>query len=207
MSGDYLYNSGEMGDMKKIFIPTIIIALICLSACSSDYDSKNLKSLTINYTLEQAKDDNCLIIEDGDITSGQATFDVFLSATEKNENATIRIVNYYNLGDKSQYSEELYEQEKDNYPIMYITDVVFENGAYTTYSYENNDDQLFTKTFKYMIKDEGTADPESTYTTATYYILVNDKNVIWNDVFSSMVSSQSNDRISFYIIYQKHNYK
>lgn len=79
-------------------------------------------------------------MEAGTITSGQDVFDAFLKSTHKNENAQIRIVNCY-MGD---------EESK----LLFITDVVFKNGEYTTYSYENKDEQLYTKKFKYMIKDD-----------------------------------------------------
>lgn len=201
--------------MQKKIIPIVMIAILFLSACSNNYvqkgvdsyDTKNLEQLSDNYSIEQAKSDKCLIMENGDVTSGQTVFDAFLSATTNKEKAIIRIVKYYTMGDQSQYSEELYEQEKDKFPQIYITDVVFENGIYTTYFYENDGEGLITKTYKYMIKDEFTANPEAIFTTALYYVLVNDENITWDDIFNGMISSQSGASIDHFNVYQKHVYK
>lgn len=91
--------------------------------------------------------------------------------------------------------------------LRYITDVVFENGIYTTYFYENDGEGLITKTYKYMIKDEFTANPEAIFTTALYYVLVNDENITWDDIFNGMISSQSGSSIDHFNVYQKHVYK
>lgn len=164
---------------------------------------KELKSITDNYSLDDAKNDGCLVMENGSITSGQETFSDFLSATENYNGASIRVVKYYTLGDKSQYSNEYYEQEKDNYPMLFITDVVFENGNYTTYSFE--DGELITKTYKYMIKDEFEANPQATFTSAEYYILANNKDTSWNEIMSSILSSQLPAQIEYFVVYQKQN--
>lgn len=190
--------------MKKMIL---LLGFVFCIACSNSSGIADLKELADNYTLEQAKNDQCLVMENGDVTYGEEIFSEFLSATINKEDTAIRIVNYYTLGDKSQYSEEAYQQEKEKYPQLYITDVVFENGIYTTYSYDNNDEQLLTKTYKYMIKDEFAANPEAAYTTAVYYILVNDNNVKWNDILKGMVSSQADAWIDHFNVYQKHKYK
>ncbi len=170
---------------------------------------RDLKRLTNNYSLEQAKADSCLVMENGDVTSGKEVFDEFLGKTSREKDARIRVVNYYTL-DESTVSEEYYEQEKDSYPVLFVTDVVYENGEYKTYSYANEDDELVKKTYKYIIKDEFDANPEATFTNATYYMLVNDKSLTFNTIVKVLMSSNSNDYdrdISHFNIYQKHNYK
>lgn len=197
--------------VKKLFVVVAVLFVATLFGCSSqkNYNANDLKSLTNNYTLEQAREENCLVMEDGSVTSGQDIFDDFLAKTENKEPASIRVVKYYTL-DKSTVSPELYEQEKDKYPVMCITDVIYKNGTFTTYSYENLDDELFEKTFKYMVKDEYIANPQATFTTSLNYILVNDKNVTYDKIMSSMLSSTCSDNdtdLSNFIVYQKRNYK
>lgn len=168
----------------------------------------DLKGLTNNYSLARAKSDGCLVMEDGDVTSGKEVFDDFFDKTSQQKNAKIRVVDYYTL-DKSKVSEEFYEQEKDGYPIMYITDVVYENGEFTTYSDANNDGALVKKTYKYLIKDEFEGNPEATFMTATYYMLVNDKSLTFNEIFQSLISSsyQGNGKdLSHFNIYQKSHF-
>ena len=197
--------------MKKIVVLVITLIVVTLSGCSSqeNYNTNNLKKLTNNYTLEQAKTDNCLVIEDGIITSGQDVFDEFLLKTEKKENSFIRVAKYYTLNNTNM-SDEFYETEKDNYPVMHITDVVYNNGTYTTYSYENLDDELFENTYMYMIKDVSTANPEATYTTGTYYILVNDKSLTYDMIMKAMASSiapMDGDDYRHFVVYAKFDYK
>ena len=71
-------------------------------------------------------------------------------------------------------------------------------------------DELFEKTYKYLIKDEFEANPEAIFTNATYYMLVNDKSLTFNEIFKALASSSSQGigkDISHFNIYQKHNYK
>ena len=60
---------------------------------------------------------------------------------------------------------------------LYITDVVYENDEFKTHSV-NDDSELIEDTYKYLIKDEFEANPEATFTTATYYMLVNDRSLL-----------------------------
>lgn len=192
----------------KILICLMIICTFALVACSNN-NLSDLKTLTNNYSLEQAKVDGCLVMEDGDVTSGKRVFDDFLEKTSQDKDAKIRVVEYYTL-DKSSISEEIYEKEKDNYPVMFITDVVYENGEFKTYSYANNDEELFEKTYKYMIKDEFSANPEAIFTTSTYYLLVNDKSITYDEIMKSLLSSsfqEDGKDLTHFIIYQTHTYK
>lgn len=184
----------------------LIFLLIVLSACSTfSYDTGQLKKLTVDYSLEEAKSDACLVMENGSVTSGQQTFNLFLKSTEQKQNATIRIVNYYTIGDKYQYSEELFEKEKDKYPQIYITDIVYKDGIYTTYSIDDN--KLMSKTYRYMIKDEFVANPEATFTNGLNYFLVNNENVTWDDIIKGMFSSKSEGWIDHFVLYQKLTYE
>ncbi len=155
----------------------------------------DLKSLTNHYSLEQAKADGCLVMEDGDVTSGKEVFDDFLNKTSQKIDAKLRVVNYYTL-DNAQSA-------------IYITDVVYENDEFKTYSV-NDDNELIEDTYKYLIKDEFEANPEATFTTATYYMLVNDRSLTFSEIFRALASSSlvvNGKDISFFPIYQKHNFK
>lgn len=186
-----------------------VLFLLFLSGCSQEAKKKDLKDLTDNYTLEQAKEDGCLVLEDGDVTSGQEMFESFLLATTNREHAFIRVANYYTLGDKFHYSAEYYVEIKDNYPLMYIKDITFEDGLYTTSSYASNDDQLYMETYKYMIKENYL--PKSsfaTFSSSLIYFLADDENMTWQDVEDELLSSQYvSERISAELVYQTRTYK
>lgn len=47
-----------------------------------------------NYDLNDAKNDNCVIFENSDITYGQTVWDDFISATKKGLSTTVRLVFY-----------------------------------------------------------------------------------------------------------------
>ncbi len=170
----------------------VLIIFICLCGCGSSYDVKELKSLANHYTINQAKKDGCLVMEEGTITSGQDVFDAFLKSTHKNEKAQIRIVNSYTDDEESQ--------------LLFIADVVFKNGKYITYSYENKDEQLYTQKFKYMIKDDVVGNPEALYTKGSVYILVNDASLSYDEIMKAILSSTQEtgkEDLSHFFIYQK----
>lgn len=185
--------------MKKSLIIFSIFILL-LTACSQDITRVSLNDLSDNYSLDDAKSDNCVTFEDGDITYGQSVWDTFTKKTLNSKPATVRLGFYYTLGDPSRYSKELYEKIKDNYPILYINDLSFDGKKYIIESIE--DGKLTSKEYKYLMKYNG--HPRSTsalFSEYTYYVLVNDNNVTWDDIEHGMLSSQSGAYIDHYRVY------
>ena len=124
----------------------------------------------------------------------------FVSDTEKGKPAFVRCVNYYTLGDKSQYSEEYYGQVKDNYPCAYAYDVTFDGKKYACISCWNGKKR--TAEYKYMVKSTGNSIASSAlYSSYTRYILTDDKNITWADCERSLLSSDTRDFISFRSVY------
>lgn len=185
--------------MKKSL--TIFLSLIfILTACSHEVARVPLKQLSDNYSLDDAKSDNCVIFEDGDITDGQSEWDSFIKKTEDGKSATVRLGFYYTLGDPLQYSKEYYEEIKDDYPVLYIHDLSFDGKKYMIESIE--DGQLFSKDYTYLVKYDG--EPKSvsaSFSKYTYYVLVNDDTVTWDDIEHGMLSSKLGDYIDHYLVY------
>lgn len=102
-----------------------------------------MNQLSGNYYLDDAKSDNCVVFEDGDISYGQSVWDSFIEKTENGQPETVRLGFYYTLGDPSHYSEEYYEEIKDDYPILYINDLSFNGKKYIIESIEEG--QLISK--------------------------------------------------------------
>lgn len=184
--------------MKKSL--TIFLTLILLlTACSQNVTRAPLNQLSGNYSLDDAKSDNCVVFEDGDITYGQSAWDSFIENTENGQPETARLGFYYTLGDPSHYSEEYYEEIKDDYPILYINDLSFNGKKYIIESIEEG--QLISKEYKYLVKYEGQPRPSALYSEYTYYVLVNDNTVTWDDIEHGMLSSKFGDYIDHYLVY------
>lgn len=185
--------------MRKSVI--IILALIfLLTACSKNEASASLIQLPDNYNLDDAKSDNCVVFEDSDITYGQSAWDNFITAINNGKSSTVRLAFYYTLGNPSQYSKEYYEEIKDDYPILYIKDLSFDGKKYIIEGVE--DGKLVSKEYKYLMKYEGRPNSATAiFSEYTYYVLVNDNTVTWDDIEHGMLSSQFGDWIDHYIVY------
>lgn len=164
-----------------------------------------LEDIRDDYSLEQAKLDQCVVHENSDITSGQEVWDCFLEACVAKEACTVRLGTYYTLRDPSHYSKEHYEEIKDDYPVLYITDLNFDGESYTVKFYDQG--ELIIRDYKYLLKYEGKANVEATYTDYTYYVLVNDETVTWADIWNGMISSQLGAAIDHWVAYQDKVYK
>lgn len=185
--------------MKKQFI-ILLAFLLLLPACSKKDTRISLTQLSDDYSLEDAKADNCVVFEDSDITSGQPVWDDFITATKKDKTATVRLAYYYSLGDSSHYSKELYEELKKKYPVLFIKDLSFDGKSYTLEGVE--DGQLISKKYEYLMKYEG--QPRSTtaiFSEYTYYVLVHDKSLTWEYIEDRMLSSQSDAFIDHFTVY------
>lgn len=196
--------------MKRLLaVILIILLLLSFTGCFKTKDDTGINlfgEMPENYTLEDAKNDGYLVMENGDVTCGQEAFDAFLDKTKNGGYALLRIADYYELPDSSHYSEEYYEEIKNNYPVMYIRNIVYENGIYKEFSYE--DGKLMVREFKYLIEDHFEALSEtSTYTGGVAFFLCDRDDVSYHDVFRSYFSSNAHAFIPFSIIYQLNNYK
>ncbi|SCY55964.1 hypothetical protein [Alkaliphilus peptidifermentans] len=183
---------------------TVIILLLLVflvTACSKNEVAKDsLNQLPDSYSLDDAKSDNCVVFENGDITNGQSVWNDFIVATENGKPSTVRLAFYYTLGDSSQYSEELYEEIKDDYPVLFIKDLSFDGKKYIIEGFEEG--QLLSKEYNYLMKYEGR--PKSAtaiFSKYTYYVLVDDNTVTWDDIEHGRLSSQFGDWIDHYMVY------
>ena len=101
--------------MKKQTLAALL-CLLLLSACGEKPEPTPLEDLPEDYSLEQAKEDGCLVTEDGIVTSGRESWEDFLKASEAGKTASVRLCSYYTLDDPSRYDPDYYESIKDDYP-------------------------------------------------------------------------------------------
>lgn len=160
-----------------------------------------LEELPADYGLDQAREDGCVVHEDGDIASGQEAWDAFFEAVSAGKTASVRLVNYYTLDDPSRYDPEYYESIKDDYPLLYVSDLTFEGKAYTVSSLE--DGVRHERTFSYLkYFEDKVVRPDALYASCTGYALVNDDTAAWDPLMNGWLSSRSGRYVSdFYFVY------
>lgn len=190
---------------KYFATPLSFAAAICfwitaLTAYPVNTSYISIQQLPEDYTLENAKSDNCIVFENNDITSGQDLWNKFIASTENGKSATVRLAYYYTLGDPSHYSKEHFEEIKDDYPVLYINDLSYNGRKYLIQGME--DGQLFSKEYSYLMKYEGMPSIKTAvFSKYTYYVLVDDNTVTWDDIEYGLLSSKYGDMIDHYKVY------
>ena len=163
-----------------------------------------LKNISQDYTLEDARIDGCVCFDNGDITEGQKIWDEFVNATEKQEDAIVRLAFYYSL-DEEQCNPEYYESVKDEYPVLYIQELTYKDDSYTIRWFEEGKE--IKKTYKYLMKYEGEPESETAlYESYLRYVLTNDNTMTWEQIWRGLASSKLGDAIDHQVVYQKYNY-
>jgi len=193
--------------MKKFLI--IISCLFLLASCSKNasttIDYTPYAEIPKDYSLEKAKADGLVVFENSDITSGQTVWDEFWKNTQDGTPCMVRLAYYYTLGDPSQYAPEYYEEEKDKYPMLFVHDLYFNGNTYTLFYIEEKQEYSFE--YKYLKKFEETPESDTAiYSESIRYILVNDNDVTWEQIFRGIISSQYGAGIDHQTVYTKYIY-
>lgn len=164
-----------------------------------------LEDLPASYSLEQAKQDGCVVMENGDVTSGQEIWYSFADAAMSGKAASVRYVDYYTL-DPHSCTAEYYEKYKDGYPLMCVFDLFFDGTSYTCREYENGEETVWT--FRYLMRYTGEPDTQSaSFRSYEYYVLTDDDQVTWDDIFNGMASSRLGDYIPHLTVYSDYIYR
>jgi len=183
--------------MGKGFIAAFLLLLT--TACGQPKQTP-LSELPVDYSLEQAKADGCVVYEDSDVTQGQERFAGFAEQSARGEKCTVRLVDYFALGDPSHYAPGVYEELKDSYPQMYVQDLSFDGERYTLRGIDNG--KAYAKQYQYLMKFEGPAEtPYAAYKSYIRYVLTNDSTVSWEDLQMSVYSSTYGDYIEHNTVY------
>lgn len=186
---------------KRALVFAFVVCLALLTACGHETVAYvPLEQIPEGYTVEQAEAAGCVVHENSDIRSGQEHWDHFLKEVEKGKPVTVRIANYHVLLDPSRYGAEYYESIKDDYPLLYLTDITYDGTQYTVRWLEEGTE--YVRTYQYLMRYEGEAPGENTsFDTYLRYVLTNDNTVTWEDIFGGMVSSYFGAWIDHYSAY------
>lgn len=191
--------------MKRIIyicFGATLLALIlygCSKAPLSD-DWEDLKYVADNYTLEDAKRECYVLMENGSVTFGKEIWHDFIDLVDKGKPCKIRVSHYYTFEDPSHYDRSYYESIKDDYPMMFTFELDCKDDIFYLSHYE--EERLYQSEYKYLMRYEGEAEtPTATFTSYVRYVLVNDDTVTWKDICSGMLSSYSAANIEHDQIY------
>ena len=191
--------------MKRILCVCFaaMILVLFMSGCGkapAPNEWKDLKDVADNYSLEVAKRDGYVVIEDGSVTCGEDIWQNFVDLSAEKTPCRSRVVHYYTIGDPSRYDPTYYESIKDDYPKMYILELVYNGETFCVSHYE--EEKLYQSEYKYLMRYEGKAETrDATYTSYLKYVLVNNDEVTWNDIMHGMLSSKLGDSIPHRQIY------
>ena len=185
----------------------VLFCALLLAGCSRQKAEPlpPLEELPADYSLEQAREDGCVVHEDGDIASGHEAWEDFLKASSSGKAAAVQLVNYYTLDDPSRYDPDYYESIKDDYPLLFVSGLSFDGKAYTVSGLE--DSERWEKTYSHLKRFEDKAETHSAvYDSYIRYVLVNDDTVTWNQLVHGMFSSRFGDSIPFHSVYTDYIY-
>lgn len=152
--------------------------------------------------LEQARQDGCVIMMNGDAAEGQQTWLDFVAAAENGDEAFVQVA-WYSTLDPASCSEEYYAQYKDDYPQLCIYALTYDGSSYTvSWNWKGQEQEA---NYLYLVCYTGDApSPSAAYRTFTEYVLINDDTVTREEVQQSMLSSQAGaiNHLTLYRDYQ-----
>ena len=191
-------------------IAAIMLALcIMLTGCSGvagrgKDDTETKENLFENAVypadegLDWAKNNRIVVFESVHCTSGKEIWDSFYDSVSIGKAASVICANYYTL-DAKNVNSEIFEQEKDNYPKLFFTIIIYDGNDFwkrTRLSTENELDSDVR--YKYILHFTG----EEKNIHYEEYVLVNDSSITREQLLQSSYSSQSTDWIESATVYR-----
>ena len=159
-----------------------------------------------NEPLLEGLEEKYVIFHNLDVVSGQSLWEDFLRKTESEEPADVKLAYYYTLREASSYGAEYYEQIKDDYPVVYIKNLVYDGDSYIIS--ESNGGEDYSKSYKYLMKYTGKpSSPTALFSYYTRYVLVNKDTYTWEELEASVYSSQLGAYIDHGTVYTDYIYK
>lgn len=177
-------NSNSVGQDIKTVFETI---------CSAD------------EALEMSRKTNAVVFERQGCTSGNDVWDSFYQTVMIGSPATVLCAHYYVL-DKEHMSEELYEEEKDQYPKLFFYLLEYDGKEYSVKVRESSVEALdYQETFQYLLHFTGNA-PSATALYKSYdnYVLVDDPTATMEGIWAGMLSSYYPSGYKHCTVYQNY---
>ena len=146
-------------------------------------------------TLEWAQKNPVAI--SGETASGHEVIEAFFDAANAGNPASVLCAKYYDIHPESM-SAELYEEEKNQYPVLYFYLVEYDGKEYRVKTRESSGTELLSEeTYPYFVHLTG-KNPEGALTKYTdEYDLVYDPDVTLDQLWMAMASSASPEPVRF----------
>lgn len=150
---------------------------------------KTLEELPEVYSAEQAMIDGCLVSRDGEATDNIEAFREFVERCNRGEAGFFRIVDWY-YGENSHYFASDINYDGRKYTISWLEDGRRQSADY-----------LYLKHFTGEKERDNIA-----YDAYEHYVLVNDNDVTWLDIWDGLISSQYGAAIDHMTIFSDYIY-
>lgn len=166
---------------KVLLMIFLLIPTMCLCACSNKDNSSaylSFDQLAEGYGIADAEEDGCIVFEDSKLTAGEDIWNNFMTKVEKKQSCCVRIAHYYS-------TEDSFCLVDLSYNISSFK-VMTNEGLSKEYRYLNH----------YKIDSKNSDD-----SLIDYYVLVNQKDIKYDEIELSMISSFLGDAIDHYVVY------
>lgn len=169
---------------------------------AADADSLFKTICSASDALNMSKETDTVVFENLHCVSGSEIWDRFYQSVSSNSPASVLCAYYYTL-DETRVSEELYEQEKDSYPVLYFYLVEYDGEKYTVKVRDSKSEEIEKHdTYKYLLHFTGEAPATALYSKYDNYVLVDDPEATWEGIFAGIISSQSGAGYRHCTVYQ-----
>ena len=188
--------------MKKIV--AMILGILIIGTCTSCTKENTLfdRISTAEEALTASKKGSAVVFEDLKCTAGDKIWDEFYQTVCKGEAASVLCAHYYTL-DKGSVSDELYEAEKDLYPMLFFYTIEYDGNKFTvTVRQSTEKEPEYEEQFKYLMHYTGDAPVLASYSSYDDYVLVDDPTVTREEIMAGIVSSQPGAGAKHYFIYR-----
>ena len=193
---------------KKSTLLTLILSTALLISCGRKEGGNGMSEVhaagdqeirtlfetvcSADEALASSKSSDAVVFEERGCTSGKEIWDSFYKTAMNGEPSSVLCAHYYTL-DKERVSEELYEEEKDLYPMLFFYLLEYDGEKYTL-SVRKSDEEKpeDQQTFPYLQHITGEAPSTALYRTYDNYVLVDDLTASWEGITAAQYSSDSN---------------
>ena len=180
--------------MKKyLFVLLCLLLAFGLCACGgAEYPKSDDFSVDIpaDEILTAVKDGGWVVTENSRVSTGEEIMHAFYDACMRGESGSVSIAAYYTL-DPERVSAELYAQEKDSYPRIFLTELSFDGEEYRVVTRCSIEAEPETDArYPYLLHLEGDAPvPYALYDRYDRYVLAENAEVTMEKIDREILSS------------------
>lgn len=152
--------------------------------------------------LRLSKERGAVVMEDLSCTAGRESWASFTEAVGASLPASVSCAFYYTL-DESRVSPEVWEAEKDLYPVLYFYALSFDGAAFTvTVRQSDKPEAESMESFRFLLHDTAAGSRNGETGVYERWFLADDETVTWKEIEAGVVSSQSDAGVRHCLVFQ-----